>query len=93
MDRTRALAILRKHREVNELKTFLITNFKYEKGTNLRRGVVLDAVTEEFGYTVNVHLHHKIRTIMESLGGRHIKIDGRAYWGDIAFHSGIGDDR
>lgn len=89
MDRRTALLILRKFEENTKLERYIKTHWVLCPGSRLRRGVVLDQITRDLGLTVNIHLHQKIRKVMESMGVRHIKVDGKAYWGELAYRDSI----
>jgi hypothetical protein len=84
MNTHQAVAILKKYKEVNAIRIFLTTHYRYSLGTKIRRGEVSSHLSKSNNLTVNVRLHKKIRLVMEDMGARYIKVDGKAYWGDVS---------
>lgn len=89
MDYTSAQAILTLFLENKKLESIVLSNFQITPKAKIRRGIVADTVAHELGVNKNQTFYKRLRKVMLGIGCREIRIDGRSYWGDLAYHPDI----
>ena len=83
MDTKTASAILEHFKETTAISKWIRDRYVKKYGSRLRRGPIQKKLAKDLGFTLNPDYHERIKKAFTDLGIRHIKVNGKPYYGEL----------
>lgn len=84
MDEKTASTVLAYYNDCKAVETYIKQHYHRQVGSRLRRGVVTKDIFDALGLNASPDNYKKVQKVMAEMNVRRIKVDSKAYFGELA---------